>query len=230
MKKSLKSAFFKAQRLEVLFLAALSLSALSCASNQAITYRAMPEATLDLGSLSRDQYIILGQVSGTSSITVKSSDLLHDSKAYALGESKVNSYTIRGDSGNYGFIGNANQKNLTVRERAVALATYRMIETAQYNGADAILYVSTSLTEENASDSSLSTETRLRVTTTGLAVKLKADEGCTIELPPSQLPPKKVIDTSLPGIQKEENSIDTTKEESFEAPQNQQSDFTDDTL
>ena len=196
--------------------AVLSFTAISCASTQPHTYRVMPEAQLDLGSLSRDQFIIVGQVSGTSSVTVKTADLTNDEKNFAYKESKWNNYTILGDNGNYGFVGKANTKNLTVQERAIALATYRMVETAQFNGADAVLYVQTTVNVEDAAASIMNNEKKIRVTVTGLAIKLKADSGYEIKLPPSQEPPKKVQNTTLPGTEEDFATVEATSETAAE--------------
>ena len=84
-----------------------------------------------------------------------------------------------------------------------------MVETAQYNGADAILYVNTTLSTEAGGFA----ETKIRVTVTGLAVKLKADEGYEIQLPPSQLKPVKPVNTELPGTDVVEIPEDTETSE-----------------
>lgn len=183
MTKAFSGEFMK--KVTVISALLSSLLAFSCATAGKTTAVTMPEAVIDLGSMSRDQYIILGQVSGESSVTAKASDIARDLKNKVDNFREVNSYTIKGDDGNYGFIGEARQ-NLTVLERAQALALYRMIELARYNGADAVMFVNTTVSTDTKTGFEATTDINVKVT--GIAVKIKADAGFVIEPLPEPEP------------------------------------------
>jgi|SRR5574344_181904 hypothetical protein len=155
----------------------------SCAStNVQVTNATIEPATLDLGSLPRDQYIIIGQVSGEGIIVAKDSDIRREAKLKALQEPVFNTASVEGDNGRYGFLGEQNT-NMTILEKAIAMGTYKMIKAAQYNGADTVIYVTTTTTIVPKSHSLFSKESTVTAKVSGLAVKIKPNDGIKIKVP-----------------------------------------------
>ncbi|MBP5251073.1 MAG: hypothetical protein J6Z17_01510 [Treponema sp.] len=154
----------------------------SCASAKNEIVAVIPEAKLDLGAMPRDSYIILGQVSGESSLLASPADIERADKNRALDIREYNTYSLIGDTGKYGFVGNVNN-NMSVTEKAVALATYKMIDVARYNGADAVVFVNSTVSITKGEG--FMADSTVKAKTTGIAVKLKADKGVVIELPPA---------------------------------------------
>lgn len=171
-------------KLCIAVVSAAALLCVSCASNNLQSINAtMKEATIDLGSFPRDQYIIIGQVSGEGKITVKNGTIVKEAKNKAMELPEYNNSSAIGDNGRYGFIGSNPNTNMTVMEKAVAIATYKMIQTAQLNGADTVLYVTTTTTTVPKSLSAFSNESIITAKVTGLAVKIKPNDGIKIKLP-----------------------------------------------
>ena len=85
---------------------------------------------------------------------------------------------LHGYEGKDVFIGKPAKTKLSVFERADALAEYKLIELARFNKADAIICFNSS-TEimKDGANSILTTKA------SGLAVRIKADEGYSIEYP-----------------------------------------------
>ncbi|MCH5291668.1 MAG: hypothetical protein J1D88_07955 [Treponema sp.] len=152
----------------------------SCATPLRTAVSTMPEAALDLGSLSRDQYIVVGTVAGEASVDVSSSDLKKDLEADLDEHSVGRSYKLKGDTGAYGFIGTA-KRTMTIEDRVIALATYKMIEMARCNQADAVLYVNTAI---DIKDKKRTNTVTAKVT--GIAIKLKPDSSEMLSLPSEQ--------------------------------------------
>ena len=93
-------------------------------------------------------------------------------------EPKIITIKLHGDDGKYGFIGKPAKTKLSVFERADALAEYKLIELARFNKADAIIcFNSTTDVVKDGANSILTTKV------SGLAVRIKADEGYSIEYP-----------------------------------------------
>jgi len=160
------------------------LLAVSCASTNVMSVNAtMQPAVLDIGSLSRDQYIIIGQVSGEGYITAKTSIIKNQAKTKAVLEPTYFSTDVIGDSGRYGFLGSEVNTNMTILDKAIAIATYKMIQAAQYNGADTVVYVTTTTKILPKSYSSFSSGSIVSAKVTGLAIKIKPDAGIKIKIP-----------------------------------------------
>src|SRR5574344_1896159 len=78
--------------------AAVALFGVSCASNNIMAVDStMQEATLDLGSLPRDQYVIIGQVSGEGIITAKTSLIKKQARKLASAEPTYFDVDVQGD-------------------------------------------------------------------------------------------------------------------------------------
>lgn len=171
-------------KLAFLTTVALVLFLFSCASPKIMSVNTtIQPATLDLGSLPRDQYVVIGQVSGEGYITAKTTDIEKQAKSRALIEPSYYSVDIQGDTDRYGFLGNEVNTNMTVIEKAIAIATYKMIQAAQYNGADTVVYVTTTTKILPKSYSAFSSESIISAKVTGLAIKLKPDAGIQIKIP-----------------------------------------------
>ena len=149
----------------------------SCASAPKLSnISKFPEIEPD--SLSADRYIVLGEVSGESVFVVNTEDLSKEKQNAYSEEPKYYVPVIKADDGNYGFIGKEISSDLTIQERAIAAAEYKLIELARYNNADAVICVKT---DSKIQPSGASTLITTKVS--GLAIKIKADEGYTIEYP-----------------------------------------------
>ena len=187
------------------------LFAFSCASMKGKTETStMPYAFIDLGSMDRSSYIILGTVSGECTLTADTSDIEQDLKNKVENIYELNSYKIAGDNANYGFVGEA-KENLTVLERAKASATYKMIELARYNGADALAFVNTTVSTDTK-NSFASSVTDITVKVSALAVKLKADEGYEIQSIPEPEPePEPEVASEEPSAEESEVSEESSE-------------------
>lgn len=139
----------------------------SCASVPAAN-KTMQEAQI---SLQRDQYVIVGRISESATVVASTSAIKNEEKRIARGIKEVNDASLIGDNGKYGFIGTTMPVNMTVKERAVALATYKLLGVAKFNEADALLYVTQDVSIEKISGS----KSKVTATVSALAVKVKAD-------------------------------------------------------
>lgn len=209
----------KAFFLTAIFIALLGVSCTS--TNIQTTNASIQPATLDLGSLPRDQYIIIGKVSGEGIIVANNRDIQREAKKKAIEEPVFNEAQASGDNGRYGFLGQPNT-NMTILEKAVAMATYKMIQAAQYNGADTVIYVNTTTTIIPKGHSLFSSKSTVTAKVTGLAVKIKPNEGIQVKVPASdeqvfkqveleEAPPVKVDDTDILSTEKATNSAATTE-------------------
>ena len=129
-------------------------------------------------SLNSDEYIILGRVSGTASVSAPKKAFERERKSLATARQPEFVTVLRGDTGNYGFIGESLKETMSSTEKAVALATYDMLDTARYNKADALLCV----TREVAVESS-GTKSIITATVSGVAVRLKTP-ATVLKAPP----------------------------------------------
>ena len=174
-------------------LAACAVTAVSCASVGKETYSVMPGAEVDLASLPKDSYVILGTVAGESSVKASVSDIEKVRKNRATSFFEYNTFTLEGDNGNYGFVGKV-KENMSVEERTEALAAYKMIELARYNKADAVICVST-VTEIIPDEGFMASSCTVKSKVSGIAIKFNADKGAVIEYPPEPEPePEPVIE------------------------------------
>lgn len=133
---------------------------------------------LNPGSMSADRYIVLGEVTAENTMIVATEDIAKEMNNEISSEPKILTIKALGDDGKYGFIGKPGKYKLNIFERAEALAEYKLIELARYNKADAIICFN-SLTETQRDGAN----TMLTTKVSGLAVRIKADEGYSIEYP-----------------------------------------------
>lgn len=199
----------------VTMIAACTLAALSmsCATVTRTTAITMPEVQLDLSSLPKEQYVIIGKMTESASVVASTNAIAQEKKRFALGEKAVNSATVSGDSGNYGFIGGLFKENMTVQERAVALATNKLLDLARYNEADAMLYVTTQVTTQKESGS----KSRVTATVSGYAVKITPDAEAKYPQLLKEEEAAPVADESAPVPDAEEEPQVAAPEESPDA-------------
>ena len=201
-------------KMALLTTAILSLLCISCASNNIMSVNStIQPATLDIGSLSRDQYVVIGQVSGEGIITAKTNLIKKQAKLLASQEPTYFDVEVTGDSGRYGFLGSAVNTNMTVLEKAVAIATYKMIQAAQYNGADTVVYVTTTTKILPKGYSSLSSESIVSAKVTGLAIKIKPDSGVNIKIPEPEVSVVKQLENEKEAEKEAEKAAKKAKSE-----------------
>ena len=133
---------------------------------------------LNPGSMSADRYIVLGEVTAENTMIVATEDIAKEMNNEISSEPKILTITALGDDGKYGFIGKPTKTKLNIFERAEALAEYKLIDLAKYNKADAIICFNSSSEIQNDG-----ANTMITTKVSGLAVRIKADEGYSIEYP-----------------------------------------------
>lgn len=198
---------------KVLFLATaiLSILSISCATTKVQTINStIQEAQLDLGSLPRDQYVIIGKVEGEGRITAKTSTINKQIRSNAEGLQVYNNYEVSGDNGKYGFINSEIDTNMSIIDKAIAMATYKMIQAAQYNNADTVIYVTTTTTIVPNTYKSLSKESFVIAKVSGLAVKIKTDSNIQVKIP-SVSEQEKIDDAEIQKLE-DENALKIKKE------------------
>ncbi len=158
------------------FFAILSLAFLSCASAPIKNIYHYPE--IDLDDLSSDKYEILGEITEDAKITVKKSDLNNEQKNLNSPELALTYIPAIGDNGNYGFIDKDSEKYLTLFDRALALAEFKLIEVAEYNHADALTCV-----RSNVKAVEINSQIVIAAYVTAYAVKLTVPSKNKIERP-----------------------------------------------
>ena len=161
----------------ILLIAITGLLLVSCATTQ--SYPSVSHFTeFAPGSLPENRYIVLGEISVENTVIVATDDITKEMANEIAAEPKLLSIKLHGDDGKYGFIGKPAKTKLSVFERADALAEYKLIELARFNKADAIICFNSS-TEimKDGANSILTTKA------SGLAVRIKASEGYSIEYP-----------------------------------------------
>lgn len=171
---------------------------MSCASTPYATVTEFPE--IEAGELPSSRYIILGEVSGVSSIYVKTSDLAKETEGEFEAEKKPYSTKIMTDTYNYGFIGKPAKLNMNVFEKGRAIAEYKLIDTARYNGADAVI-----ATKATTSIKPQDRLTVIETTVSGFAVKIKPDAGYSIQEPVEEEEDEVVLEEEETS---EEDSVD----------------------
>ncbi len=165
------------KKIAILLTAITGLFFISCASTP--TYSNVSHFTeLEPGSLPANRYVVLGEVSAENTLIVATADIAKEMENEISSEPKIISIKALGDDGKYGFIGKPTKTKLNVFERAEALAEYKLIELARYNKADAIVCFNSSTDIQKDG-----VNTMLTTKVSGLAVRIKADEGYTIEYP-----------------------------------------------
>lgn len=165
------------KKIGFLVIAIAGLLLVSCATTQ--SYPSVSHFTeFAPGAMPESRYIVLGEVSAENTVIVATEDITKEMLNEIAVEPKVITIKIHGDDGKYGFIGKPSKTKLNVFERAEALAEYKLIELARFNKADAIICFNSS-TEviKDGANSVLTTKV------SGLAVRIKADDGYSIEYP-----------------------------------------------
>ena len=161
----------------ILLIAITGLFFVSCATTS--NYANVAHFTeLNASSLPSNRYIVLGEISAESTTIVAAEDIAKENENEIAAEPKVISIKLHGDDGKYGFIGKPTKTKLSIYERAQALAEYKLIEIARYNEADAIICFN-SITEATRDGANVLLTTKA----SGVAVKIKADEGYSIKYP-----------------------------------------------
>ena len=154
---------------------------ISCASNSFGSLCEFP--VIDSGDLASGRYVVMGEVSGTSYISMTNDEynkLIKNEFSY---DPQNISVKFENDTATYGFIGKPANIKLNVFERAAALAEYDLIQNAKYNEADAIACLK--------SETTVSADyhrTTVKTVVSGFAVKVKADSGYTIKQRPVAAP------------------------------------------
>ena len=161
----------------ILLTAVTSLFLISCASTP--SYPNISQfAELAPGSLPANRYVVLGEVSAENTMIVATEDIAREAANEISSEPKILTIKSIGDDGKYGFIGKPAKTKLSIFERAEALAEYKLIELARYNKANAIIcFNSSTEVQKDGSNTMLTTKV------SGLAVRIKADDGYSIEYP-----------------------------------------------
>lgn len=160
---------------------------ISCASNSFGSLCEFP--VIDSGDLASGRYIVMGEVTGSSYISMTNEEynkLIKNEFAY---DPQNISVKFENDTATYGFIGKPANIKLNVFERSAALAEYNLIQNAKYNEADALACFKSETTV-----SSDYHRTTVKTVVSGLAVKVKADSGYTIKLPVPEEPEAPVVD------------------------------------
>ena len=165
------------KKIAFLLVALTGLFFVSCATTSA--YPTVSSFTeLATGSMPADRYIVIGEISAENTMIVATADIVKEQENEISSEPKNLVFKVLGDDGKYGFIGKPGKYKLNIFERAEALAEYKLIELARYNKADAIICFN-SLTETQRDGANTMFTTKV----SGLAVRIKADEGYSIEYP-----------------------------------------------
>jgi uncharacterized protein YbjQ (UPF0145 family) len=166
----------------------------SCASTSFSNFSEFP--LIESGNLPSDRYIVMGTVSGASNLTMTAEEynkLIKNEFAYEPQNVQVK---FVNDSGDYGFIGKPVNIKMNVFERSVALAEYKMIQTAKHNQADAIVFLKSNTTVETSYKT-----TFVKTVVSGYAVRIKPDSGYTIEVPVEEVPaPEAETETEEPEV------------------------------
>ena len=165
------------KKIGLLLIAITGLLLVSCATTQ--SYPSVSRFTeFAPGAMPDSRYIVLGEISAENTVIVATEDITKEMLNEIAAEPKELTIKLHGDDGKYGFIGKPTKIKLNVFERADALAEYKLIELARFNKADAIIcFNSTTDVVKDGANSILTTKV------SGLAVRIKADEGYSIEYP-----------------------------------------------
>ncbi len=194
----MKKVFYKVTL--ALFISALFVS---CASIPSGTKATMEETQV---SLNRDQYTIIGRITESATVIASNSAIKREVKNYATGIKEINKASLKGDDGNYGFIGSNIPSNMSVKERAIALATYKLLNVAKYNNADALIYVTQDISVKRESGAKSS----VTATVSALAVKVKADVEA--EIPVVETIPEEEETVAESAVEAEATSTEETAE------------------
>ena len=128
----------------------------------------------------------------------------------ATGLQVYNKYEVSGDSGKYGFINSNIDTNMSIIDKAIAMATYKMIQAAKYNNADTVIYVTTTTTIVPNTYKAFSKESFVIAKVSGLAVKIKTDSNVQVKIP-SVSEQEKIDDVEIQKLE-DENALKMKKE------------------
>ena len=165
------------KRFGILLIAITGFFLVSCATTS--NYASVAHFTeLDASSMPSNRYVVLGEISVENTVIAAAEDFAKEAENEISVEPKIISIKLHGDDGKYGFIGKPTKTKLSIYERAEAVAEYKLIELAKYNEADAIICF-------NSSTEAFKDGANVMLTTkaSGVAVKIKADEGYSIKFP-----------------------------------------------
>ena len=95
---------------------------------------------------------------------------------------------------------------MSVKERAIALATYKLLNVAKYNNADALIYVTQDISVKRESGAKSS----VTATVSALAVKVKADVEA--EIPVVETIPEEEETVAESAVEAEATSTEETAE------------------
>ena len=172
----------------------------SCASNSFGSLCEFP--LINSGDLASGRYIVMGEVTGTNSLTMTNEEynkLIKNEFAY---DPQNISVKFANDTATYGFVGKPVNIKMNVFERSAALAEYDMIQTAKFNEADALACFK--------SETTISSEhghTTVTTAVSALAVKVKADNGYSIKARPT------FVETAAPEVTEAPETEDTDSDE-----------------
>lgn len=166
----------------------------SCATTSFSNLSEFP--LIESGELSSGRYIVLGEVTGASNLSMTNEEYAKLIKnEFSLEPQNVQVKFVN-DSGDYGFIGKRANIKMNVFERSAALAEYKMIQTAKHNQADAIVFLKSNTTVETSYKT-----TFVKTVVSGYAVRIKPDSGYTIEVPVEEVPaPEAEAETEEPEV------------------------------
>ena len=169
----------------------------SCATTSFSNLSEFP--LIESGELSSGRYIVLGEVTGASNLSMTNEEYAKLIKnEFSLEPQNVQVKFVN-DSGDYGFIGKRANIKMNVFERSAALAEYKMIQTAKHNQADAIYCLKSNISVEKNYKNII-----VKTVVTGYAVKIKPDSGYTIVVPveetPAQEPEPEAEDTEVTEV------------------------------
>jgi len=189
------------KKLFVAFASVLCLFLVSCASNSFGSLCEFP--VIDSGDLASGRYIVMGEVTGTSYISMTNKEynkLIENEFSYDPQNVSVN---FENDTATYGFIGKPVNIKMNVFERSAALAEYDLIQTAKYNEADAIACFKSETTI--IADSH---RTTVKTVVSGLAVKVNTDSGYTIKLPVTEEPKAPEVEETISEETEEADTVE----------------------
>jgi hypothetical protein len=167
----------------ILFAAGFVLT--SCATAGAMMKTHIPNPDDSSAPLNKDEYIVLGTVSGTGYVIASDKEINTERKAASEGVRPVHDIILEGDTLHYGYLNNHAYPFQTAEEKAVANATYNMIETALFNEADAVVYVTTRVSiipvvNKDGGRNFFNPQSKITAKISGIAVKLR-DRGTGIQ-------------------------------------------------
>ena len=157
----------------------------SCATAGALVKTHMANPDSSLAAINQNDYIVLGQVSGTGTIIAADKEINQEREDLSAGQRPIKDIVLEGDTLRYGYLNNTSYSVQTAEEKALGNATYNMIEQALYNNADAVICVKTRMSvipviSGSGSRNMFTPKSKITAKVTGIAVKIK-DTGTGIK-------------------------------------------------